>query len=500
MSSTDQLVLEPLKYPEQDAKLSSKRFIDLLSIVGPGFILASVTIGNGEIFQATRGGAVFGYAILWTFVLGAILKAAVVYAAGRYMVLTGEHPFARMGHLMPGIGNSGPGRHWLALFFGVLAAICFPAWCVAYILALRQWTPWTFGFEMPSWGIWLGIAWAFIAWLTLFVKDFSIVERFQTIVVGIMIIFSLIAVFVSKPEWGHLLAGLLPTSVPFYPEWVQSGFPEIAARPIPLEIVAYLGALGGGIYDYIGYVGTFREKTWGMLGRADNAEINAKLQALGPGQQVPIDMGEENMVKAGLGLKAVRIDSITSFTAVAIFALTFMTLGTVVLGTNGLQEIPKDSNILQAQANFFTQIHPVLKYLYQLAIWCAFWGSVQALLTVTYPYTIREAFAPAFPALADPKNWQKLKVAVATYTFGVAVFLALMEVSYTTVISFAGVLGGVLALGLWGFILVFTEHKVLPAQLRMKKPLEVLVIISSVVMTVMGLIALVQFFQNLATG
>ena len=70
----------------------------------------------------------------------------------------------------------------------------------------------------------------------------------------------------------------------------------------------------------------------------------------------------------------------------------------------------------------------------------------------------------------------------------------------STVISFAGVLGGVLALGLWGFILVFTEHKVLPAQLRMKKPLEVLVIISSVVMTVMGLIALVQFFQNLATG
>ena len=133
---------------------------------------------------------------------------------------------------------------------------------------------------------------------------------------------------------------------------LQSDFPEITAQPIPLEIVAYLGALGGGIYDYIGYVGTFREKTWGMLGRADNAEINAKLQALGPGQQVPIDMGEENMVKAGLGLKAVRIDSITSFTAVAIFALTFMTLGTVVLGTNGLQEIPKDSNILQAQANF----------------------------------------------------------------------------------------------------------------------------------------------------
>ena len=74
-------ILEPLRYPEQDPKLASKRFLDLASIVGPGFILASVTIGNGEVFQATRGGAVFGYTILWTFVLGAIFKATVTYAA-----------------------------------------------------------------------------------------------------------------------------------------------------------------------------------------------------------------------------------------------------------------------------------------------------------------------------------------------------------------------------------------------------------------------------------
>ena len=117
-------ILEPLRYPEQDPKLASKRFLDLASIVGPGFILASVTIGNGEVFQATRGGAVFGYTILWTFVLGAIFKATVTYAAGRYMVITGEHPFARMGHLLPGVGQRGIGRHWLAVFFGTLAAVC----------------------------------------------------------------------------------------------------------------------------------------------------------------------------------------------------------------------------------------------------------------------------------------------------------------------------------------------------------------------------------------
>lgn len=489
-------VLEPLQYPAQDPKLASKRFFDLLTIVGPGFILASVTIGNGEIFQATRGGAVFGYTILWTFVLGAIMKAAVVYAAGRYMVITGEHPFARMGHLLPGVGTKGPGRHWLAIFFGILAAVCFPAWCVAYILAMNQWTPWVFAGVDEKW-MWAGIAWGFLAYLTLLIKDFSVVEKFQTVVVGVMVVFSLIAVFVSNPDWLQVIRGLLPEPVAAYPDWVRTKFPEIAARPIPVEIIAYLGALGGGLYDYIGYVGTFREKSWGMMGRADNAEINAQLQALGPGQKIPIEMSEENLHRAALGIKAVKIDSVTSFVAVAIFAITFMVLGTVILGTDGLQAIPGNDNILKNQAEFFTQIHPSLKYLYQLAIWCAFWGSMQALLTTTYPFTIREAFSPAFPALNDPKNWFKLKVAVASYTFITAVILALTGASYTVVISFAGILGGVFALGLWGFILVYTEYRMLPKKLRMKPFLQGLVLVSSTAMTGMGLFGLVQFFQNL---
>lgn len=496
-TGVSQPILEPLKYPEQDPKLSSKRFFDLMTIVGPGFILASVTIGNGEIFSATRGGAVFGYAILWTFLIGAVLKASVVYAAGRYMVITGEHPFARMGHLLPGVGHKGIGRHWLAVFFGLLAVVCFPAWCVAYLLALSQWTPWTFGIGDGSPILWMGIAWILLGWATLFIKDFTVVERFQTVVVGLMVIFSIIAMFVSSPAWGEVARGLLPTVPAEYPQWVQQNFPSVAERAIPMEIISYLGALGGGIYDYIGYVGTFREKTWGMMGRPDNAEINAQLQALGPGQQIPLDMSEENLEGARLGVKAVKIDSVTSFVAVAIFAVTFMVLGSVILGTGGLQEVPADTNILQNQANFFTQIHPALKYLYQLAIFAAFWGSVQALLTVTYPYTVREAFAPVFPAVANPANWHKLKVGVASYTAGVAIFLALTGVSYTVAISFAGILGGVFGLGLWGFVLVYAEHKMLPQRLRMKPFMQGLVIVSSLVMTVMGAIALVQFFQSL---
>ena len=83
------------------------------------------------------------------------------------------------------------------------------------------------------------------------------------------------------------------------------------------------------------------------------------------------------------------------------------------------------------------------------------------------------------------------------YTFGGALFLLFTGVSYTTVISFAGVLGGVLSLGIWGFAQLWTEHKVLPAPFRMRKWMQVVVLLSSLFLTAAGLLALVQVFADL---
>ena len=40
-------------------------------------------------------------------------------ACAATITLTGEHPFARWGHIFP--GPKGRGKHWLALFLGGLA-------------------------------------------------------------------------------------------------------------------------------------------------------------------------------------------------------------------------------------------------------------------------------------------------------------------------------------------------------------------------------------------
>lgn len=487
-SQPEKLGLGELRYPEADPRLKKWSFGNLLAFTGPGMILASVTIGNGEVFSASRGGAVFGLTILWTFVFCAIMKAAIVYSGARYITITGEHPFQRWAQIIPGP------RNWLALLLGVLAVVCFPSWAVAFFQGLGQWSNFTFGTDVDP-KLW-GLAWGLLAFATVFLRSFKIVENFQTVIVGLMILFAFVALFVSNPPWVQAFAGLIPNVPSAYPDWIQTDFPEVASRPIPLEIIAYLGALGGGSYDYIGYVGTLRAKRWGMLGVPNHAELEEKLNRLNTeSSKIPLATDAENVDNGRAWLRAAKLDVLASFVSVTVLAITFVMLGDVILGTGAAQEVPNNDSIIEHQSQFFAVLSPVLVYLYQLAIWAAFFGSLQA-LSVIYPYTVREAFAPSFKVLRKPENFQRLRIWVNVYTFGGATILLFSGVSYTTVISFAGVLGGVLSLGIWGFAQLWTEHKVLPEPFRMRKWLRVVLMISSIFLTGAGLLALVQFFVN----
>ena len=73
-----------------------RRPLDWLKVFGPGAIIASLTIGTGELVFSSRGGALFGYRILFLFVVISLLKWSLVVASSRHMVLTGVHPYARM--------------------------------------------------------------------------------------------------------------------------------------------------------------------------------------------------------------------------------------------------------------------------------------------------------------------------------------------------------------------------------------------------------------------
>ena len=83
--------------------------------------MASLTIGTGELIFSSRGGAIFGYRILFLFLVIGALKWVLVYSAARHMVLTGVHPLERW------LALPGP-RGWLPAVMFVFAAACFPIW------------------------------------------------------------------------------------------------------------------------------------------------------------------------------------------------------------------------------------------------------------------------------------------------------------------------------------------------------------------------------------
>ncbi len=80
---------EPL-YPEPSETLVRPRLSHFANYVGPGVIIASVTIASGELVYASRSGAIFGYGLLWCFLYAGVFKAIQVYTAARHMTLTDD--------------------------------------------------------------------------------------------------------------------------------------------------------------------------------------------------------------------------------------------------------------------------------------------------------------------------------------------------------------------------------------------------------------------------
>ena len=60
-----------------------KRIIKLLSLFGPGFIIASLVLGPGSLTVSSKIGASYGYSFLWVIVIAVIPMIIYTTIAGR---------------------------------------------------------------------------------------------------------------------------------------------------------------------------------------------------------------------------------------------------------------------------------------------------------------------------------------------------------------------------------------------------------------------------------
>jgi len=458
--------------PEVPRELAGRR-LSLRTIVlffGPGAIIASLTVGSGETVLASRLGAVFGYAILWLVVVGAVAKAAIIYASNRYIVLTGEHPMSGLATAIPGP------RGWFPAVIGALAVLSFPFVASALATGIGSYLEIVFGGPAVAWGLVLLVLAAALAWF----GWYALLERAQVAIVSLKVALVVVAVFAAQPQWLDVIAGFVPQGFG-YEAFVFTEYPDIADRSVWIEAVVFMGGLGGGMYDYIGYAGLMREKRWGALGLPGRESATAGPLAL-------TDTPQERERVRGWS-RAPLGDVVLGFTAMALTAIAFVITGKEILGA--AHNVPNGQNVLTYQGDVLGVIHPVFRYFYVLAIIMVFFGTMYALWEV-YSRTTYESLS-AVSEKVQTAGIRTTRTVVYAYILLVGAALVLSGADLVALITPANIVGGTLACGIYGLGLLVLERRAFPAALRTRPAARVLVAVSSVVLSGAGFVALGQY-------
>lgn len=430
-----------------------------LALFGPGAIIASLTIGTGELIFSTRGGALFGYDILFLFVAISVCKWACVVAMARHMVLCGVHPFARMASL------PGP-RGWLPLLFFLLGCLCFPIWISFHSGVLGNLAAWITGTrDVLNGGI--DYVWGFLllaaTLLLSATRGYALLERVQRIIVGALIACAAAALLIHQPDWLDILGGTLIPHRLYYPEWLSGSYPQLARQPVWVEMTRYVGVIGGAGFDYLAYVSFLRDKHWGCAGRGPATAEQVSDIALDTSHPV------RSWVRAAL------IDCSISFAVVVGFCVVFVVLGALVLGP--AHTIPDETRFLDLQAQFVTRIHPWLMPLYISGAFLAMLGTLYGTIEVAC-VTFREMGHIVFPRWTVQHPRRVKAAAIGWCSTGALLVLAWLLAHrmqggadkprlLLAILTPANLFTGVLSCGVLCWLIVWLERRALPPGLFM---------------------------------
>ena len=466
---------EAVKVSENDRLLApprpllSRNPMQWLRFFGPGAIIASLNVGSGEVLFPSRSGAIFGYDLLWIFLLFSVLKWAMAYSSMRHMMLTGAHPYERWSSL------PGP-RGWLPLFIIIVALLCSPVWNSFMQGILGSVSTWIFG--VGDLHIWATV-WVAVSLVLLAMGGYNFLEKTQLVILGSMLVAVFVALVYVGPDWWGVLKGLFLPQVLVYPDWVPQLYPSFRDRSEWVEYTVYAAAIGGQSYDYFCYASFLRDKRWG---RADMGIASAEEVArIAESKKHPVRV----WVRAGV------IDTVLSFAMIVLIAAAFAILGAMILQPQKL--VPDGVDLLNHQAQFLTTLSPALLPLYQLAVFLAFFGSLYA--GPEMGYRICNEFLLTLPRWRDRLPAGKIRWAVIFWTLGGGLSILWLSrpfpgVTLIDIITPAGLYTGVLLCGFYCLANVWVDWRFLPAPLRMPGWLVALNVIGGVIFGYMGLTAL----------
>jgi hypothetical protein len=385
---------------------------------------------------------------------------------------------ARFARIFPGP------RGWFPILLLITVVLSFPSFSSGLSIALGTYVQQAGFGNAQVWAVVLILVAAALSYL----GGYGPLEKIQIGVVVLLVVLVILAMFVSRPDWLGVLGGLIP-NVPEYQPWVAEKYPDLVARPPMVELVTFLGALGGGMYDYIGYTGLLREKRWGLLGHRDVDAIEDRIANIGRGEQIPLSERPEDVRNARQWTLAPLGDTLMSFAALGLFTIAFVVNGVSILGER--QRVPADENILTYQAEFLTAIAPIFRFFYPLAIFLVFFGTIYALWEV-YNRTFYESLGAISERVrragADrTRPWVYLYVALG------GILLVLTGLDIVALVTPSTIIGGTLAGGIYSIGLLYANSRVLPPQYRLGGLARALLVVAAIFLTLAGGIAALEY-------
>lgn len=360
---------DTLSFPEPPEVVrqppSLRKYLRYLLFFGPGAILASMTIGQGQLILGPQIGAWAGYALLWLITLN-IGSYVVAYVGTRFTMMSGISTMD-----MFALKTRGGWINWLII---AIMAVFVPTFAAAIITTLGHSLAWIFG--VGHYLVW-GVSFSLLAALLALLGRYKVLEVSQAFFVAVLGIGAIASVAVLRPD----LFNILPRfafigNVPEYPPWVD-GITDFSKTPIPLSMLGYLGTLTISIVPLVGYLGWVKVKKWGIFrGSADPDGLSERLFARyrRQGSMGYLPRERREIKKSRLLLKPLAVDLAIAFVIVSLVSAAYMIAGAQLLGP--LQKIPTDVNLLKEQAIIFSNMAPWLKPLYQVSVAFALFGTV----------------------------------------------------------------------------------------------------------------------------
>ncbi|MDZ4656751.1 MAG: Nramp family divalent metal transporter [Bythopirellula sp.] len=400
-------MIVPLEYRGVFAEpWSLSKLWRVLHIFGPAAIVASVAIGAGETIVVVRAGAWAGYGLLWLVLLSVLVKGIfVTYLLGRYTAVSGEPISARL------VRVPGP-RGWLLITLVFLemaaagplwAAVARPCGDLLYYLLFQ-------GQQSASPESKLFIARSITMAFIVAALGFSMVihydklEKQQVIICCLLVVGTIIGTILVRPDlWAALKGSLSLGRVPEFPPWA----PESVRTQPALTLATTFGYVGGSVLGYIVYANWISLHGWGLTSHPQIEEIRQQAAQGSPADYLPTEPTLANRVLRSLA--PLKWDVGCGAVVLWVVSASFMMAGAAVLyPLSASGELPasfSDWSLLTDQAYVWSNIHPVLVWVYYICVLLALWGTLQA-----FPEIYSRVIHDFAQAIWPEKKWSHRRI------------------------------------------------------------------------------------------